>query len=160
MSPSTRPAMIWSRMFFCVHSSLQKLQVLASSRKDTRKSSNVSPSCWTRLRKLRRSTDSLICPCTYLSMAAMISVAFSRCSAVSPRLSTIVTVSREKHSVSAWTCLAFGWLSSPDRLKYASHYFFHALKSVPRSTFRSSLGRSPCRKTNGIVGFVAVHSAM
>ena len=67
--------MIWSWMFFGVHLSEQKLQVLASSRKDTRKSSNVSPSCWTRLRKLRRSTDSLIWPCTYRSMAAMISVA-------------------------------------------------------------------------------------
>ena len=44
MSPSTRPAMIWSRMFFWVHWSEQKLQVLASSRRDTRKSSNVSPS--------------------------------------------------------------------------------------------------------------------
>ena len=121
MSPSTRPAMIWSRMFFWVHASEQKLQVLASSRRDTRKSSNVSPSCWTRLRNLRRSTDSLICPCMYRSMAAMISVVFRSCSVVRPRLSTIVTVSREKHSVRAWTCLAFDWLSSPDRLKYASH---------------------------------------
>ena len=160
MSPSTRPAMIWSRMFFWVHWSEQKLQVLASSRRDTRKSSNVSPSCWTRLRKLRRSTDSLICPCTYRSMAAMISVVFCSCSVVRPRLTTIVTVSREKQSVRAWTYLAFDWPSSPDRLKYASHCAFHALKSVPRSTFRSSLGRSPCRKTYGMVGSVAVHSAM
>ena len=60
-----------------------------------------------------------------------------------PRLSTIVTVSLEKQRVSACTCLVAGCLSRPDRLKYAAHCDFHALKSVLQSTCRSSLGRSP-----------------
>ena len=44
MSPSRRPSIIWSR----THSSEQKLQVLTSSRRDTRKSSKDSPGCCTR----------------------------------------------------------------------------------------------------------------
>ena len=51
-------------MYGCVHatgnSSLQNLHVFASSRSDTRKSSNDSPGCCTRRRKFLLSTDSLI----------------------------------------------------------------------------------------------------
>ena len=76
-SPSASPAMIWSRMFFWVHSLLQKLQVFASSLRETTKSSNVTPSCCTRDVKTRCSTDLLICLLTYVSMALKISSAFS-----------------------------------------------------------------------------------
>ena len=41
------------------------------------KSLNISPSCCTRDLKARRSTDSLICPLTYVSMAVIISLALS-----------------------------------------------------------------------------------
>lgn len=45
VSLSRRPSMIWSLMFFWVHSPDQKWQVLASFRKMTRKSSKPSPDC-------------------------------------------------------------------------------------------------------------------
>jgi hypothetical protein len=147
VSPSARPEMIWSRIFFCVQASSQKLQVFASSRRETRKSSKVSPSCCVRDLKARLSTDSLICPLTYASMAVTISLTLFRCSSVRPKLSTMVSVSREKHRVSAWTCFSPSWVFKPDRLKYACHCFFQALKSVPLSTWRSSFGKSPCLKT-------------
>ena len=100
---------------------LQKLHFFASSLRATRKSSNDSPSCCTRCLKLRRSTDSLSCFRTYCSIADMISSTLPRWATVMPRLSTIVTVSLEKHKVRACTCLLAGCLSRPDRLKYASH---------------------------------------
>ena len=162
-SPSVRPAMIWSRMFFCVQASSQKLHVFASSRRDTRKSSKVSPSCCIRDRKARLSTDSLICPLTYASIAVTISLILFRWSSVRPKLSTIVRVSLEKHRVRAWTCLSSDWALRPDRLRYACHCFFQALKSVPLSTWRSSFGKSPCLKTYVIFLFrflAFVHSAM
>ena len=89
--PSASPAMIWSRVFFCVQSSLQNLQVFASSLGETTKSSNISPSCCTRDVKACRSTDSLICPLTYASMAVIISLALLRCASVSPKFSTMVS---------------------------------------------------------------------
>ena len=116
VSPSTRPSMIWSRMFFWMQSAEQKLQVLASSRRDTKKSSNDSPGCCTRRRKFLRSTDSLIWPSTYRCMASTMEVTLPLCSTVRPRLSTMVSVSQEKHSVSAFTCLTWDSLSSPDKL--------------------------------------------
>ena len=50
---------------FCVQSSKQKLQVLASSCRLTKKSAKDSPGCWQHWRKLCLSTDSFICPSTY-----------------------------------------------------------------------------------------------
>ena len=108
--------MIWSRIFFWVHSSEQKWQVLASSLRDMRKSSNDSPCCYVRCLKFLRSTDSLIWPSTYCCMASTMVLTLPLCSVVRPRLSTIVSVSREKQRVSACTCLAWGCLSSSERL--------------------------------------------
>ena len=76
-------------------------------------------------------------------MAAMMWSTFPQWASINPKLSTIVTVSLEKQRVSACTCLVAGCLSRPDRQKYAARCDFHALKSVPQSTCRSSLGRSP-----------------
>ena len=75
-------------------SSEQNLHVFANSRRLTKKSSNVSPVCCTRLRKLRRSTDSFTWPSTYCWIAVMVSSTHSLCARVRPRLSTMVTVSR------------------------------------------------------------------
>ena len=72
------------------------------------------------------------------------------CSVVRPRLSTMVSVSLEKHSVRAFTLVSADLPASPDRLKYEVHCVFHASKSVPLSTWRSSLGRSLSLNTNGM----------
>ena len=53
--------MIRSQRFFCTQSSVQKLQLLTSSHRDTRKSSNDSPGYWTLVRKFLRSTDGYGC---------------------------------------------------------------------------------------------------
>ena len=74
-----------------------------------------------------------------------------RSSSVRPRLLTIVSVSQEKHRVSACTLVAADLPLSPDRVAYEVHCAFHAVKSVPRSTCRSSLGRSLSLKTYGMV---------
>ena len=106
VSPSNKPSTIWSLMLFCVHSEEQKLHVFASSRKLTKKSSKASPCCCFRWRKRRRSTDSLIWPSTYWLIAFTMCVTLPRWSSDRPRFSTIVTVSLEKQSVSACTCLS------------------------------------------------------
>ena len=74
-----------------------------------------------------------------------------RSSSVRPRLLTIISVSREKHKVSACTLVAADSPLSPDRVAYEVHCAFHAIKSVPWLTWRSSLGRSLSLKTYGIV---------
>ena len=43
------------------------------------------------------------CPCTYCSVAVMMLSTLPRSCSLSPRLSTIGIVQREKQSVSAWT---------------------------------------------------------
>ena len=147
VSPSIRPLIIWSLIFFWVHASEQNLYVFASSRTATRKSSKGSPSCCVRRRKFRRSTDSSMWPSMYCCMALTISFAFPLWVSVRPRFSTIVSISRDRQSVRAWTCFAWDCLSNPDRFRYASHWVFHDLKSMPWSTCRSSFGRLPCLKT-------------
>ena len=127
MSPSMKPSIIWSYMFFCVHSSVQNLHVLASSQRVTRKLSNDSPGCWAYQRKFQHSTDSIICPSTYHCMALTISWILPLWVSVRPRFSTIVSVSREKHSVRALACFACVCLSSLDKLRCASHCVFLAL---------------------------------
>ena len=96
VSLSSRPSIIWSLMFFCVHWLLQMLLVLASSCTDTKKLSNVSPGCCVRRWKFLHSTDSLIWPSTYIWMAETTSLALPLCVSVNPRTSTIVTVSHKK----------------------------------------------------------------
>ena len=142
-SPSKGTSTFWSWINFWAHSSVQKLQVLANSLKLTKKSSKDWPGSWRRWRKWRLLMDSFICPSTYWLIAAMICVASWRWAAVSQKFSTTVTVSREKHRVSAWTCVTGSCFASPERLVYASHWALHALKSQPRSTWRSIFGRSP-----------------
>ena len=134
-----------------MHSLLQKLQVFTNSRKDTRKSSNDSPGCCVRRLKFLHSTDSLIWPLIYHLIAPMMEVTLFLSSSSSSRFYTIVRVSREKHKVSAWTCLSPESAESPDRLIYESHWACHAAKSEPRSTCKSSLGRPPCQNTYSIL---------
>ena len=143
VSVSNRPLIIWSRMFFLVQPLEQKLHVFTSSRRDTRKSSNASPTCCVHLRKVLRSTISLTCPSTYRLMARMIDSMLLFSYSVNPRFCTIDNVSWEKHNVSACTCFCASLLARPDRLMYESHCSFHAAKSVPRSTCGSNFGRSP-----------------
>ena len=121
VSASNRPSIIWSRMFLLVQPLEQKLHVFTSSRRDTRKSSNASPTCCIRLRKFLRSTVSLTCPSTYRLMARMIDSTLLFSSSVNPRFRTIDNVSREKHNISACTCFCAsspaigltGWCTSP-----------------------------------------------
>jgi len=65
VSPSFDPSMIWSLIFFSLHTSEQNLQVFDSSWSDMGKLSKASPDCWTFLRKLRLSTVSFMCLSTY-----------------------------------------------------------------------------------------------
>ena len=98
--PSTSPLIIWSRMFFCIHASEQKLHVSDSSRRDTRKLSNVSPGCCKGCQKFLHSTDLFMCPSKYRCSASNIDNTFPPLSSVRPRLSTIISVSCVKQRVS------------------------------------------------------------
>ena len=145
VSPSLRPSIIWSRIFFQAQSSEQNLHILTNSLKAIRKSLNVSPCCCTQRRKFLRSTISLMWPSTYHSMASIISWVSFSCPSVSPRFWTTAAVSCEKHNISAFTCLDYS-SASPKRVQYDSHWIHHAVKSVSLSTYKSSFGKSPCWK--------------
>ena len=139
--------MIWSWSAFWTQSLLQKLHVFASSRRDTIKSSKVSPGCCVRLRRFRLSMVSLTRPWTWRFRAAMICAWSFFSPVVRPRLSTTLSVSLEKQSWKACTCFAADSLPRPDKERYASHCWCHAWKSVPLSVSRSSLRRSLVRNT-------------
>jgi len=68
------------------------------------------------------------------------------CSSVSLRLLTMVRVSHNRHRVNTCTLVSADSLASPERIEYDVHWALHASKSVPRSTWMSSLGRSVCWK--------------
>ena len=113
VSLSSNPSMIWSLTFFCTHKGLQKLHIFVISLRATKKSSKLSPGCCVRLRRLRRSTDSLIWPSMcHLIACIMVSTLFL-CSSDSPRLLTMAMVSLDKHRVSTCTFVA---ASSPASL--------------------------------------------
>ena len=61
---------------------------------------------------------------------------------VSPRFSLMVRISWEKLYIKAFTCLSGGLVDRPDNLTCEFYWVLHAAKSDPRSTWRSSLGRS------------------
>ena len=103
VSLSISPSIIWSLMLFCADWSKQKLHVLVSSLRATRKSSKLSPVCCLRLLRLRRSTDSLIWPSMWHFIARMIVSTSCLCSTDRPRLLTIARVSLDKHKVSTCT---------------------------------------------------------
>ena len=65
----------------------------------------------------RRSMDSLMWPSTCRLRAAIIALESFRSSVVRPRLSTTVSVSREKHKVNACTLVAAGSSLRPDRVE-------------------------------------------
>ena len=112
ISGSTRPLIIWSQMFECRRQ--QKLHVFTSSRRDTRKSVNVSSTC---LWKFLCSTVSWRWPSMYLLMVLIIEAKLTLSSSVKPRFWTTDKVSREKQRVSACTCLAASLSASPDKLR-------------------------------------------
>ena len=114
ISLSSSPSMIWSLSAFWRQSWLQKLQVLANSHSDTKKSSNDSPWRCFHCQKFRRSIVSLTCPSTCCFSAAIICAWSFFWALDNPRFSKLLRVSLEKQSWRAWTCFAAG---SPLRLE-------------------------------------------
>jgi len=96
VSPSFDPSMIWSHIFFSLHTFEQNLQVFDNSRSDMRKSSKASPVCWTLLRKLRLLTVLFTCLSTYRWRAWITWAASPHAASLRPRFCTIARVSLEK----------------------------------------------------------------
>lgn len=112
-----------------------ELACFASSHWATKKSLNDSPGCWTHYQNCRHSGFCL-CSLNVVLEGSNNLFGVTLCVAVWPRLSIVVTVSRENHRVSTFTCLDCECLSSPEKLRYTSHWDLQALKSVLLSTWR------------------------
>ena len=124
-----RPSMIWSLMLCCVQSSLQNWQVLASSLRLQRKSSNVSPSCCLRFRKFLRLTVVLICPSTWVLSTLMMATGSFFWLSQRPRLLTVLMVFGEKHRCRTSACVVGSSFWRPESLRYDALWSVQAMKS-------------------------------